>query len=562
MKRIGDKFNSIIENKTKSLIFIFILTFLAFSNIFNNQFIADDFSFIVNWPLIRDFKNIPQFFIGYTPPLGQDGIFTPFKTLIHSLNYHLFGLNTFGHHVVSLLVHFSAIFFIYKIIDFIAENKRVAFLSTLFFALHPVHCESITSMTGSVDTIGIVFLFISFYFYIKDHKHGINKRGKNYWFSLIFSLLAIGISELTASFPLLLIWYEICFFRKRDKIRNIAWKLMPFFSIVLGYIFCKYLVLGAVSRGSYVFGSFSLTMLIAIKSFAKYIYICIFPVVLTHNHVISEGIYSFDPSDFDRFSVLTQSSLDFKVLLSGFLWSFLFYITFKVIRTHRLISFSIGWFFICLLPVSNIIPSGVLFGERYLYPGTLGFCLLMGLYFKRLYSAKGSFYNIKLSNIGLILIGIIAVSYAFRLLARNFDFRDEVVAYESAVKANPQSALMRNDLGIIYTQYNMPSEALRSFKEALLLRKDPVTYFSMAEAYKIMGKNIDAEISLKKAIEIDPEYAEAHYNLASLYAFWARDEDSMEHLKKAFYFYEKKGEGDKVPKYKESFESYFGPLDM
>ena len=97
-----------------ALTVIFLITFVAYSNSFHNPFFMDDLSYIVNWSLIKDWSNLPQFFIGYTPPDGQEGIFSPLKTLMHAVNYSLFGLEPFGHHVFAFSSYLMAIFFIYK----------------------------------------------------------------------------------------------------------------------------------------------------------------------------------------------------------------------------------------------------------------------------------------------------------------------------------------------------------------------------------------------------------------------------------------------------------------
>ncbi len=159
------------------------------------------------------------------------------------------------------------------------------------------------------------------------------------------------------------------------------------------------------------------------------------------------------------------------------------------------------------------------------------------------------------------MIAVISLSYGFRTWARSIEMKDEISIFKSAIKANPTSALMRNDLGISYTQYGEPQEAIKSFQEALELKEDPVTYFAMAEVYANLGQNNEADKFLQKAIKLDPEFADAYYNLASLYAFRKNNDKAKVYLNKALFLYEKQGKTENAKRYKVVFDDYFGSLD-
>ena len=202
-KKITQKLFELSQNESKSLAVIFCFTILAYSNIFQNQFILDDFDYIVDWPLIQDWKNFPTFFLGYIPPPGQEGIYSPLKTFFHALNYHLFGLNPSGYHIVSILIHGLGILCVYKISALLTNNQRLAFVASLIFGLHPVQVEAITYMTASVDMIGIVFLFASFFYFIKS----VNAKtfsNTGYSVSIMLAVAAIFTHELAISLPVFL----------------------------------------------------------------------------------------------------------------------------------------------------------------------------------------------------------------------------------------------------------------------------------------------------------------------------------------------------------------------
>lgn len=540
---------------------ILFLTGLAFSNIFHNDFVTDDAEYIVDWPLIQNFVNLPRFFVGYIPPDGQGGVYSPLKTFFHSLNYIAWQDNAVGYHTVALLIHALGIVMVYLIARRLLASTDVALLAALFFALHPVHVEAVTSMTASIDTLGIVFLLIAFYFYlavagcrcgfadgwaiIKDKgKRAVVTGGtgsvcRSCYAAWFFSGLAIFTHELALSLPVLFLFYDV-FFGRKDPWGVKARRLIPVFAIAIFYVFLKWWVLGSVTRGGYLINSFPLTMLVMVKAWLKYAVIMFAPVTLTHNHVLATGIFSFDANDFDRQAVLAQSLLELQtalgiIALVGILVGAIF-----AYRRRPLVTFCVGWFFLCLLPGANIVPSGVYFAERYLYPGSMTFCLLLAVSCFELLNRKRDekFYR----RGGVVLIILIVFFYGLRTWVRNRDWRNQITIYESAVKANPLSAVLRNDLGIVYLQAGDIDKALESFQKAIAINPyDPRFYFTSESAYTVQGDYVSAIQALKQAIALNPDYAEAYYNLVGIYLHLGQADEAKKNFDKAIELFRRQG---------------------
>lgn len=540
------------KNYSINLTIILTIAFLVRLNIFGNSFVMDDFPFIVNWPLIRDLRNLPSFFFNYTPPPGQEGIYSPLKTLFHSISYHMFELRPFGYHLISLIIHSFGIYFVYHLSRLLTKDVRAAFVAALIFAVHPVQVEAISYITASVDMIGIVFLFASFYFYIQIQEGEFLNR-RRYLLSCLFAFGAVYTHELAIALPILFLWYDFCFRKEFLHVRKTVLRLLPYFLIVLSYVGAKFLVLGGITRGSYLYGSIYLTMLVVIKAWAKYVVLCLFPLVLTHNQILSVGIYSFDPIDFDKISVLSQSLFDARTGISFLCLLSLFFLAVINFKNMRLITFCIGWFFISLLPVSNIIPSGVYFGERYLYPGMLAFGLLFGILYSRALQKQ---LLIKITAT-IILVSFLSF-YVYRTWLRNADWRDEISLFESAVRANPSSALMKGDLGLIYLKNHLPFKALETIDQAIAIQSDrPVFYFSLGEVYIQTDQLYKAIEAYNQAIVLKPDYAEAYYNLAGVYAKLDKMEDATSTLEQSMNIYRSRGETETANMMQDAFKKYF-----
>src|SRR3989344_3963684 len=536
-----------------NLAVLLVLTFLTFSNIFHNQFVMDDFDFIVDWPLIQSWANLPRFFVSYIPPDGQAGVYSPLKTLFHALSYHCFGLKPFGYHVVSLLVHLISIIFVYRICLFLAKSSWIAFAASLLFALHPVQVEAITYLTASVDMIGVLFLFIAFDLYIRGDEKGRRRL------PLVFAALAIFTHELTIALPVLFLWYDVCLRPGQEKWLTNAQRVLPYFILALFYVLAKFAVLGSISRGGYLYESFYLTMLVIVKALLEYIWICFVSVTLTVNHIISDGIFSYGPEDFDRAAVLSQSILDTQVFAAVIVLGIIGYFMVRYFKEKPLVSFCLGWFFLSLLPVSNIVPSGIYFGERYLYPGLLGFCLWAALWLEKICQPGKAGGLSRRAGLGILLL--IIAFYSGRTYLRNQDWKNEITFYELAVRENPQSAFMRRDLAIIYLSQGQVPQAAKTLEQAILLKRDDADlFFTLANVYLTLTEYEEAKAALQEAIRLQPEFPEAYYNLAGLYAQEEKKQEARTHLNKALELYRRQGKFLEAYEGNQAFRSYFSSI--
>lgn len=546
----------VFHNKAVALGIIIFFTTLAYGNTFKNEFVIDDYLFIIDWPLIQHFSNVPQFFGPESQPKGEEGVYSPLKTCFHAINYHLWGLNPFGYHLVALFIHLLGTIFVFLISLRLTVKMDIAFLSGLLFGVHPVHVEAITFLTASIDTLGVVFMFISLYFYLRYRTQ--EQAGCScYICSLFFALSAIFTHELTMILPLLFLLYEICLGQSKQPWREMLWRISPYLGFAVAYIFLKHFILGTVARGGYLYDKFYLTMLVIIKAWAKYILICFFPFQLSVSSEISEGIFAVDAQDFNPQTVLSQSFFDAQVLMSLALTGAIAYCAIRLWKRQPMISFCIGWFYICLLPVSNIIPTGSYFAERYLYSGTLGFCLL---------SAYGlsSVYHYGFSSRKFFVwlsIGVAACAvlfYVVRTFLRNKDWKNEMAFYASEVSANPRHPGMRRSLGVMYLRSGQPLQALSQLKAAVVLMdSNEDTYFALGETYTDLGNYSAAIEGYLKAIHINPEFAEAWYNLGGVYAHLKQMDKARDSFHRSRILFEREGKHPEAQEVNRMFRHIF-----
>ena len=128
-----------------------------------------------------------------------------------------------------------------------------------------------------------------------------------------------------------------------------------------------------------------------------------------------------------------------------------------------------------------------------------------------------------LSNLGVTQIQVSKLSAA-------------EVALKKAIEINPKDSFAATNLGIVYCKQGRFDEAIASLQEAIASdAKDHIAENYLGICYGEKGQKDKAEDAFKQSIAIRDDYADAHFNLAVLYA--TADPPSMDqarqHYKKA-----------------------------
>lgn len=509
------------------VLFLFIL--ITYGNIFDNELLWDDEVFIIENPDIKDFSNMPKFFV-YP---DQGGLYRPLKSVLITVTYRIWNLNKFGYHLNGFLLHFFCTILVLSISSILFKKKSIAFLTAIIFAVHPIHTERVTGVTASFDLLGIVFYLLSFFLYLKFRERN---NIKYFYYSLLVFLLALLSSEEAISLPFVVLLYEIVFnynnikeIFNKSSIKQLCKKSGIYFFILISYLIVRFLVLGHVARrAAYVTGDFYSTMLTMSRVIIKYIGLLIFPINLSLNDTIP---YS-------------TSIFDFRVILSLIIIFFVLFYGFKEFFKHKLVSFAVFWFFIALMPFYNVVPIRVLHQERYLYLASFSICTIFSLLFFRLKKIR--------RWLAIIFIVFLILFFSVGTMKRNNDWRNEEILWKKTIETSPNFSIAYNNLGMLYLNQNRNKEALNLFVKAIELKEDyaiaynnlgmiylgednygealkmfmkaielesnyPVPYNNIGIIYKKMGNYSLAVKYYKKAISLKSDYYEAHYNLGTLY---------------------------------------------
>jgi hypothetical protein len=503
---------------------IIIITSLVYFKSLINPFVFDDALVIVKNDFVKSWKNFPLLFTRSYLTSAEDVIYLglhnigageisyrPLVTASYFLDYAFWKLNPFGYHLTNLLLHIINVLLVYYSIFFISESKRVALLTSLFFALHPVNVETVAVVSHREDLLAFLFFLGAFLLFIKSDYYIGRKKAFCYSLSLLSFLLALFSKEMSVTLPLVLILYDYFFTsqKKKEKIfKQIIVRYGAYILVLLFYCWVRFFFLvGAHDfQLRYPGGNFYTNILLMSKVFAGYIQWFLFPVNI---HLVLPGDPEFIPHSFFN----PQVFLSVTLLIS------LFVIAVKMKKSSKVVSFAIFWFFVTLLPVFNILPIRNYMASRYLYFPVVGFCFLMAVFIVKLPGLKIAAIpkNIFQRAAGDLII-ILLVLYCIFTLVRQFAWQDDLILWSEMVEIYPKSSMAHHNLANALRSIDLFDEAIEEYNIAI--RLEPVyakNYNFLGLCYYSKGMFEQAVKEFGKAIELNPKLTDAYINLGIVF---------------------------------------------
>ena len=501
--------------KTKHfhILLIVLFTFVIYSNTFFNGFVFDDQLFIVDNFEMRSLENIPSYFS--EPSVGN--LYRPVRSVLYSVTFFFWKLNPFGYHLNAILLHLLISVVVYLILSEIVLGKRFSLIASLLFVAHPIHTARVANMTGGFDLLGILFLFWAFYNYVIFRKYD-NKKA--FVYSIILFVVGLFASEEVVVFPILALLYDFCF--SRGKIGNVFAKLKSFWVYIVSLLFyfaIRLSVLGQIGRAEvYFLGNLQARIFSTLIIFVRYIYILLFPFRLTVDYYVP-----------------VYKSFSLPVIFALFLFLVIFFFWIKSYKNNKIAFFSIGWFFVALIPFSNLFPVHSFMTDRYLYVASFGFITLLVYLLDKFFNFE--FFDKKISKlIYIIVIVFLIVVYSSATVIRNSEWKDDYTLLSKAVQRQPKSSNAHNDLGQVYHEKGLYLEAFNEYKGAILLNdKNHLAWLNMGTLYGEVGNYTEAVYYIGQSISIFESY-KAYNNLGLMYGKLGNYDGAVVELKKAIEF--------------------------
>ncbi len=497
--------------KLKLAILLGIFALLIYANTLKNGYVLDDSSVITeNTIVVKGISAIPELL---TTPyrrgffVTSNDLYRPLSLVLLAVEYEIFGMNPTPNHLVNIILFAGCIMLLFFFLDKLFEGKKtaVAFIASLLFAAHPIHTEVVANIKSSDELLCFFFVFLSLNIFVKYIETGKMKQ-------LILGCACFFLSFLSketvvtflAVIPLIFFFY-----RNENKTRSthitVGIIVMTAIALALRVSVLNAYNANGISDIDFADNALALKTLAPSSRIATAVLIMGYYLKLLFIPYPLVCDYGFNAIPFTTFA-------DPRVLLTLAIYLFL-----GVFGIKRLLknnkdpyAFAILFFLITISLFSNIpFLIGSTMGERFMFFGSLGLCLVVALLLEK-WAGKTADSTLAVIKSPKVLAVLIPVCLAFSALAidRNADWKSNFTLYGGDIVHSPNSSKLNYFLGLEYEKVVAAEE------------KDPE---------KVKQIRLEGMKYLKKAIAIDPDLANAQSDLGNAYSCFAQYDSAELH---------------------------------
>ncbi len=539
---------------------ICMVSFLVHLHTISFKFVRDDETQILRNPWIRDWSKVVQFFTtdvwAFSRIRSLTNYYRPFHMVAHALGYSLTGFQPEGYHLINILLHVVSSLLVARIALQLTQEKSVALLAGLLFALHPMHSESVSWIAVVTDPLCAVFYFGALALYLRNSSSPGNI--KTIAALLLLFLGALFSKEMAFVFPLVAVWSDWCLKRELRWSRYAL--LMGAFAI---YGVFRISALGFRPGVSNL--SLEERFLSSIVLLASYVVRVFVPYGINPCHV-------FHP---------TRSLLDVRFLFATAALALVVFFAWWQ-RKNRAVLFLTGFLGISLLPLMNIGDIGQerVSADRYLYIPSLASCILIPLLAQSAWRRRARTVSFLDRHAVYLLVSPVLLVFGVLLVQSSLLWRDPPTLYARTLERAPDSPTFTGLLAAYYFQENDYAKAEPLFFKVIDLCQNGAVAkcASLSDAYNGLGgilysrhRYVEAKQFCEKAHALSPNdygtlqnlgsvnfalgnYPEAlkyfraavvanprneygYYNLATFYLMLGQYEPAIENAKRALEIY-------------------------
>ncbi|MBW1854534.1 MAG: tetratricopeptide repeat protein, partial [Deltaproteobacteria bacterium] len=512
-----------------SAIFISLLTCIVYTPALKNDFVWDDYPYVLENTNIHSLHSQS---LHWMLTSFHEGNWHPLTWLSHAIDYAFWGLDPFGHHLTSIVIHgLNTLLVFLLVIQLVMKAKEtnitpspstrprsiktqaltIAGITALLFGLHPLQVESVAWVAERKNLL-CAFFFLSTIIFYFSYTSSVIKRQRwiRFTICLLLFILALLSKPMAVTIPVILLLLDIYplnrLVHSPEKNLSIVCEKIPFF--ILSAASSIITIMAQRSGGSLrSLEQFHLDarLLNALRSLLSYLGKMVIPSNLV-------PFYPFPPQTHWLDVPYFLSGVLVLAITGGCLW---------MAKNKRYLFLTIWLYYIVtLLPVIGIIQVGSqAAADRYTYLPSLSIFLLTGT------GALWLSEKIKLVKYKSILVGLVLVFICtFMVLGKSTIkqigiWRNSEILWSYVINSFPGKVpLAHNNLGSDYEKRGRLDEAITQYKKALAINRNYAkAYYNLGVVYVEKGRLDEAIAQYKKVLDINPRYAEAHNNLGVIY---------------------------------------------
>jgi tetratricopeptide (TPR) repeat protein len=443
-----------------AVLFVVCAVAITFGNTLSYGFVWDDHFLIGGSYFIRTWSGLPRIFTSHFWSGHADwkAYYRPLINVSYLVDYQVWGLQPLGYHLTNVLAHAAVSLTVMWVGWRLARSWLVGFAAALFFAVHPVHSQSVSFIAGRTDVIASLFFLLAFAFY---HRWRTSGRAATYVASALAFALALLSKEMAVVFPLVLVGYEWAY-GSSDPSGTLRARVTrgvgPLLVVLAIFLLVRVLVLSdlLLDRPTPGWAELGARVLTTVTYASFYGWVTILP-------------YPVSPSQSAR---LVRAATDprFLAALAGLI--VLAGATLAAGRRSRPVCFWATWFWLTLGPALavNLLPVATpIVADRFLYLPSVGFCVILGLALGRVVGEIHDTETQPVRRAPMLAFAVALAIGAVLTLWRNEYWKDDLRLYYRMADTDPQSLVAAVNLGLIHLNRAEAQEASASLERALAI---------------------------------------------------------------------------------------------
>jgi Flp pilus assembly protein TadD len=482
-------------------------TMIAYLPVWHAGFIWDDDVYVTANSMLSSPGGLAQ--IWFDPSATVQ-----YYPLVHTsfwLEYHLWGLNPLGYHIVNVLLHTLAAILLWRIL--VRLQAPGAWLAAGIFALHPVAVESVAWVTERKNVLSAVFYFAAALAYWRwdapvatGGEPGGTIRNRWHWYFFAFALFMAALlsKTVTCSLPaalLLVIWWKRGHLAVRD-----VWPLLPFFMAGAGLgwltVWLERTQVGA--QGPEWAINFSERCLIAGRALWFYAGKLCWPTNLTFIY----PRWQINAGEWWQWAFPAAAL----AVVAG-LWR----LRGRIGRGPLVAAFFFGGTLLPALGFTNVYPMRYSFvADHFQYLAGTGLMALAAAGLMRI------FRPIPLAGV------VLALGLAFLTWKQSHIYVNQETLWKDTLAKNSACWLAHINLGSTLLHQGRTEAAISEYQEAIRLKTDDAeVHNNLGIALFAEGRTDEAISEYQEAIRLKPENGQAHNNLGNAFLNQGRTDTAI-----------------------------------
>jgi protein O-mannosyl-transferase len=436
---------------------VLLATLLAFARTLAYDFVWDDALLIQRSQRLQQWTSLPAVLGSHFWSEVHEGshYYRPLVSLSFFLDVQAWGFNPMGFHLTNLLAHLATALAVLALARRLTGSVLAAAVAGVAFALHPIHTESVTFISGRTDVLATLFFLLALLGYVRWRHEG---GPLAFAGSLVAFFLGLAAKEVAVTLPLVLLLYDRMVGPKERGAGALARALARY--AAYGGVVALYLVVRMASLGALVesdsgtWGTLLTRVLTATKIVATYAWLTLVPFPANPYYVIVPVLWP-PPTDW------WAATGGLAVLLALTVWA---------AWRAPVWGFAAIWFWVTLIPSVGVdllpVPTAIM-AERFLYLPSVGFCLLLAMGVRRVLGSGRAVAADQLRPLPALGLATLLLGYVLLTLWRNEPWKDHYNLYSYMVEMSPESDLPHVNLALVHLPRGEVLEAYAHFKRGV-----------------------------------------------------------------------------------------------